>query len=207
MANAGEVVADDAHYALTGPLLERHRRQQAARGRNRSERWDGTWTAAVVTASRRPASERAAFRHAAERLKLAELRDGVWVRPGDVPATDGRAGEVVGSQATWWRGILPDAPGELVAAFDLDTWAAGAENLIEEMRSWQPALDAHRTDALGETFVIAAAVLRHLVADPQLPAELLPAEWPGERLRATFDTFDAAFKATWRAWYRSFTDD
>lgn len=204
MASSGEVVADDAHYALRGPLLERHRRQQAARAPRSVERWDGTWTVAVVTAARRPAGDRSAFRDAARRLKLAELRDGVWVRPGPLPDDGGPSRIVLDEQATWLHDVRPDQPDQLVDAFDLAAWAGEARTLVEEMQAWQPSLDGHRTDALGETFVIAAAVLRHLVADPELPTELLPPDWPGGHLRRVFDRFDAAFKATWRAWHRTF---
>lgn len=204
MAAAGEVVADDAHYALTGPLLDRHARQQAAR-RPASHAWDGTWVVAVVTADRRSAAERVAFRDAARRLKLAEVREGVWARPDDLdPARAPDARRAVDEHATWLRGVEPDDPTVLVAAFDMDAWADDARALIAEMTMSQADLDARRTDVLGETFVVAASVLRHLVADPELPAALLPDDWPGADLRAVFDRFDTAFKATWRSWHRSF---
>lgn len=41
---------------------------------------------------------------------------------------------------------------------------------------------------------MSAAVLRHLLADPLLPAELLPADWPGTRLRARYDDFDRDYR-------------
>jgi phenylacetic acid degradation operon negative regulatory protein len=46
-------------------------------------------------------------------------------------------------------------------------------------------------------------VLRHLQADPLLPAELLPARWPGSALRADYDRYDAAYRSTLRAWFRA----
>lgn len=204
MAANGEVVADDAHYALAGDLLDRHARQQSARSRQTST-WDGTWIAAIVTAERRSAQDRAAFRDAAGRLKLAEIREGLWMRPdnrgGDAPPA---AHAVVDAQAAWLRGARPDQPEALVGAFGIDGWASDAEGLIGELERWQPALDDRRTDVLGETFVIAADVLRHLVADPELPDALAPEDWPAARLRERFDRFDHAFKETWRTWHRSF---
>lgn len=204
MAAAGEVVADDAHYALAGPLLDRHRRQQAARHPERPP-WDGTWVLALVTAQRRSAPDRAAFRDAARRLKLAEVRGGVWSRPDDLDRFPGRRGPqaTVDAQASWVRGARPDDIGPFVDAFGVHGWAATARSLIEEMDRGRAAL-AHGADALPTTFVTSAAVLRHLVADPTLPPELLPADWPGDRLRADYDGFDAAFKATWRDWFRTF---
>lgn len=206
MAANGEVVADDAHYALAGDLLDRHSRQQSARAR-RPSTWDGTWVAAVVTADRRDAQERAAFRDAGRRLKLAEIREGLWMRPDnrdDESPTPARM--VVDEQATWLRGVRPDDPDALVGAFGIDEWAAYAEGLVGELERWQAALDDRRTDVLGETFVIAADVLRHLVADPELPDALVPDDWPADRLRDRFDRFDHAFKETWRTWHRSFQD-
>ena len=40
-------------------------------------------------------------------------------------------------------------------------------------------------------FVMAAAMVRHLLTDPVLPDELLPAQWPGARLRAAYNDFAA----------------
>jgi phenylacetic acid degradation operon negative regulatory protein len=39
--------------------------------------------------------------------------------------------------------------------------------------------------------VAAAAIVRHLLTDPTLPAELLPADWPGAGLRAAYHDFAA----------------
>jgi len=40
-------------------------------------------------------------------------------------------------------------------------------------------------------FVVAAAIVRHLLTDPVLPDELLPADWPGTRLRTNYNDFAA----------------
>ncbi|NKE28905.1 PaaX domain-containing protein, C- domain protein, partial [Mycobacterium tuberculosis] len=37
-----------------------------------------------------------------------------------------------------------------------------------------------------------AAMVRHLLTDPMLPAELLPADWPGAGLRAAYHDFATA---------------
>ena len=212
MAAAGEVRADDGHYVLAGPLLDRHARQRAARRTDRSagREWDGTWILAVVRPEPRPATDRASFRAAARRLHLAEVREGVWARPHDFdpddpddPSTD--AG-IIGEQAIWVRGARPDDVDPFVAAFDLDRWAEQARALIREMSVSQPALDARDTAVVAETFVTSAAVLRHLLADPTLPSHVNPDDWPASQLRDRFDRFDAAFKATWRAWYGSFRE-
>lgn len=207
MTAAGEVEPDDGDYRLSGPLLERHERQRRARRRDPlpESGWDGSWVLAIVTTERRPAADRASFREAARRLRLAEVREGVWARPDDGTVDDRSAAYgVVAGQATWVRGARPDGVAPFVAAFDLAGWATVAEGLIAEMRGAQPDLDERRAAAVSTTFVTSAAVLRHLLADPALPAELLPADWPGSALREAFDRFDDAFKETWRSWYRSF---
>ena len=206
MAAAGEVVAHDGRYTLAGDLLARHGRQQAAR-HPRSAEWDGTWILALVTPDRRSAPARASFRDAAERLGLAEVREGVWARPDDLdPARAPADRAVVDAQVVWVHGARPDDREPFVQAFALERWAAVARDLLDEMETAQPDLDRHDVSALGDTFVISAAVLRHLVADPALPASLLPADWPGPALRARYERFEQTFKATWRAWYRSFRD-
>jgi phenylacetic acid degradation operon negative regulatory protein len=63
-------------------------------------------------------------------------------------------------------------------------------------------LDDGDLSGLGDAFVLAAAALRHLLADPLLPDELLPDDWPGPSFRADDARFDRTFTAAWRAWYR-----
>ena len=208
MAAAGEVEAEDGHYVLAGSLLDRHARQRRARRPAPRLRWDGSWVLVVVTGERRPAGDRAAFRAAARRLGLAEVREGVWARPDDRRADPGSAdGAVVAAQAAWIHRAEPVDLTPFLEPFDLAGWAAVARDLVTEMRAALPALEDRRHDVVADTFVVAAAVLRHLVADPALPEPVLPPDWPGEELRTTFERFDGAFKATWAAWFRSFRAD
>jgi phenylacetic acid degradation operon negative regulatory protein len=64
------------------------------------------------------------------------------------------------------------------------------------------ALPPKGPEELAPGFELSAAVLRHLQADPLLPAELLPATWPGARLRQVYDEWDARYRATLRTWSR-----
>ena len=204
MAAAGDVDADGTGYRLAGSLLDRHARQQSARDAT-PRAWDGTWELAVVADGRRPAAERARLRDATRRLRLAEVREGVWARPDNLdPSRSPSEREVVAAQCLLVRGARPDDPAAFVAGFDPDRWAATARDLLGAMAAAQDALDRRDPAALAETFHMDAAVVRHLVADPALPAELEPAEWPARALRDAFARFDDGFKATWRAWYRAF---
>jgi phenylacetic acid degradation operon negative regulatory protein len=187
MVAAGELTQSNGDYALTARLLARQARQDASRAPEVRE-WSGDWEIAVVTADRRPPTERTAFRQTMTALRLAELREGTWLRPANLARPlDGFAG----TDCVVMTGRPLGEPDELVAAlWDLTEWAARARLLHK-------ALDA--ADALPERFILAAAVLRHFVADPLLPPELLPPEWPGDALRARYEDFDAAFQSVLRA--------
>jgi phenylacetic acid degradation operon negative regulatory protein len=64
-------------------------------------------------------------------------------------------------------------------------------------------LTPDRAEALAPGFELSAAVLRHLQGDPLLPEELLPAGWPGARLRADYDRWDVRYRTTLRDWSRA----
>ncbi|HEX4902514.1 MAG TPA: PaaX family transcriptional regulator C-terminal domain-containing protein [Acidimicrobiales bacterium] len=206
MAGAGDVQADGDGYRLAGALLERHARQQSARVPV-PRPWEGTWVLAVVAADRRPAAERARLREAARRLRLAEVREGCWARPDNLdPERAPAERAVLDAQCLLVRGARPDDPGPFVAAFDTGAWADAARDLLRQMEGVRPRLDRLDVDVLGDAFLLDAAVVRHLLADPVLPAELAPSGWPDRELRAAFEGFDAGFKATWRAWFQAFRD-
>lgn len=194
MAAAGEVVAEDGRYRLTGRLLDRQRRQDEGR-RPRLRPWDGRWRMAVVTGSRRTAADRADLRAALGRMRLAELREGTWLRPDNLDlAPTGLAAE----HCTWLVAD-PDAPLDPGELWDLGRWATEARGLLDELA----AVTLEDAGDLAPGFVTAAAVLRHLAADPLLPVELLPAGWPGEELRARYDRWDRSYRALLAAWHRS----
>lgn len=183
MAAAGEVVAvGDGRYRLAGRLLQRQVRQDSAR-RPALRPWKGDWVVAVVPAGSRSAEARNELRARMQELRMGELRDGVWTRPDNLAVA-----RVEG--CTWFTG-RPDEDDRSVAEalWDLDGWARRARDLIRRMR---------QTDELASGFVLSAAVLRHFNADPSLPPELVPRTWPGDRLRAAYDRFDADFRRRWR---------
>jgi phenylacetic acid degradation operon negative regulatory protein len=194
MVAAGELEATgDAAYRLAGHLLERQARQDVSR-RPPQRRWRDGWHVAVVVADRRSAADRTELRSVLRRARFGELREGVWTRPdnlGDHPATAG---------CTWAAATWDEAPLHL---WDLGGWAARAADLETAMAHDRRRLEGEGVAALADAFVLSAAVLRHLQADPLLPAELLPAGWPGGGLRAAYDGFDETFTSVWREWHRS----
>lgn len=199
MVADGELATDDGWYELAGPLLDRKRRVDDSHAALRRP-WDGTWELAVVAAERRPAAERTALRTAARALHLAEVREGVWGRPdnldpGRLPAS--RA--VLDAQTVRFTQAV--GPGDLAGRlFDLDGWAGAARALLARLDGAAAAAGAGGPAALAEGFLLEVAVVGHLQADPLLPDELLPPDWPGDRLRSAYAEHDRAYKRRLAAW-------
>lgn len=205
MVAAGDATRDDdGWYELTGELAERQRRQEASRSATTLE-WSGAWTQAVVEPGGRSAADRAALRRAMGRLRMAELRDGVWLRPDNLPMDDDRteSRRVVAPFTRWFR-VHPDDDSDLATRlWDLPSWAEHGFDLRREMVRLLERLDAGDVDALAPGFVLSAAVLRHFNADPLLPRELLDRRWPGDALRADYERYDRAYKDLLAGWLRS----
>jgi phenylacetic acid degradation operon negative regulatory protein len=198
MVAAGELTADDGSYRLVGPrLLERQARQSASR-RAMRHRWHGGWLMAIVVQERRDAGARADLRAALESARLAELREGVWLRPDNVDVV---WPDVVRDQCTIVHARDVD-PSLVDRLWDQAAWAATAGDLRAAIAELVGPLERGDTAALAEGFVVSATVLRHFQADPLLPEELLPPGWPGSALRSEYDRFDAAYRAVLREWFR-----
>ena len=178
MVGVGDLVRSHDGYRLSDRLLARQRRQDAALHPVTRE-WDGTWLTVAVTAVGADARARATLRLALQRNRFAELREGVWLRP------DNLAEEVPAEAAGLVRVLRArdDAPADLAATlWDLPGWSQAGRRLLREM---------DRAGGVPERFAVAAAMVRHLLTDPVLPAELLPADWPADELRAAYAAFAA----------------
>ena len=201
MVAAGELVADDGRYALAGQLLERRERFDTGPAKRRA--WDGSWELAVVIAERRPAIERQELREAAAALHLAELREGVWVRPDNLQRE--RLPErqaVVDAQCARFVTASLRGDREALAArlFDLDTWAARARTLIEALDGAAGLPAELGPGDLADGFRVSIAVVRHLAVDPLLPDELLPPGWPGDALRRRYSDYHTVYDQRMAEW-------
>ncbi|MFI2435416.1 PaaX family transcriptional regulator C-terminal domain-containing protein [Streptomyces sp. NPDC018693] len=180
MVAVGDLRRTDGVHGLSDRLLERRRRQDDA-VHPHTRAWSGDWETVVVTATGRGPTERADLRARLTSLRLAELREGVWLRPANLarPLPTGSLAEVARCLTA-----RPEGPArELAAAlWPLDEWAATARALLDHTaRAATPA----------DRFTAFAAVVRHLLADPVLPPDLLPADWPGPGLRAAYTAYQA----------------
>ena len=195
MVAGGEATSDGTgRYRLAGHLAARQSRQSASRA-GATAPYDGEWWLAVVTTTGSSAEVRSARRRTLAYRRLAELREGVWMRPAnlEVQLPDPLDGEIE---------LMTALPGDPVALthrlWDLTAWSARAQNLLRELQALAP----DGPEALAPGFELSAAVLRHLQADPLLPPALLPTDWPGTALRATYDQWDARYRTTLRDWSR-----
>lgn len=182
MVTAGDLVRSEDGYRLSDRLLARqHRQDDAIAPRRRA--WDGTWTMLVITTVGTDARTRAQLRNIMQNNRFGELREGVWMRPANVDLE-------LGPEITEKVRILQarDAePAELAARlWDLPGWATTGHELLNGM--------AEAADVPGR-FVVAAAMVRHLLTDPVLPDDLLAADWPGAELRAAYQDFAAELVA------------
>lgn len=206
MVSNGDVTTDgDGWYALTAELASRGVRQQQSR-LARTREWSGRWSIAVVAPGSRPARERAALRRAMERSRLAELREGVWLRPDNLSEPVG-PGSVVDERSVchWFLGdpLLVGGRGDddlAAELWDLDGWATVAAGLRRSMHDLIDRIEAGDPQSLAPGFVLSAAVLRHFLADPLLPRELTPRSWPGPALRADYERYDRAYRTLLRDW-------
>ena len=198
MVSNGELNGDEGSYALAGRLLERRERvDEASRIDDAARGWDGTWELAVVSLERRSASDRVELRKAAVALHLAELREGVWIRPDNLdPQRFSSFRAVLDQQCIHFHGAATDITADKVRSlFSLGEWADDAGVLIDAMDA---TLNASKRDESTESFTyefaLSIAVVRHLQLDPLLPVEFTGDHWPGNALRGTYRRFDHAFK-------------
>jgi phenylacetic acid degradation operon negative regulatory protein len=196
MLAAGEATSDGAgRYRLAGHLAARQTRQSASRAGITTD-YDGSWWLAVVTTTGSIAEVRSARRRELSFARLAELREGVWMRPANVGVS---LPESLDEDVELMRAVPHDADDLAGRLWDLAGWSMHARELLAALHAIAP----EGPEALAPGFELSAAVLRHLQADPLLPVQLQPANWPGPGLRETYDGWDARYRATLNSWSRA----
>lgn len=178
MVGSGDLIRSADGYRLSNRLLARQRRQDEAVD-PQIKRWRGHWITLVITSVGNDARTRSALRTALQRTRFAELREGLWLRPDNLDIElDPEVRPMLRMLTARDR-----QPAELASQlWDLTGWAKTGAELLDAMTD---------ADTVPDRFVIAAAIVRHLLTDPVLPAELLPTDWPGHRLRAAYTDFAA----------------
>ena len=145
----------------------------ASRSRRRASpraaaRGGGRGGAAVVVADARPAPMRTETRAALRRARLAEWREGVWLRPDNIDLDE--------SPHCEWLDARPDADPVALAArlFAPARWRTGADRLVAELQATTGRLAADPEGALAPAFLAGAAAVRHVRARSAPPRRARP---------------------------------
>ncbi|CAB4717548.1 unannotated protein [freshwater metagenome] len=170
-----ELRREDSTYFLGSRLLARYERQEQHAA---EVAWDGSWEMAVVTATSRPGGERASLRDALARQRLAELREGVWMRPANLGRAPAYADAAV---LRTFRATPHEDPASLAASlWDLPGWAAETHARLALLET---------TTEPAARLAVAAHLVRHLADDPLLPTELWPSGWPSQHAREVYAAY------------------
>lgn len=178
MVGAGDLVRSEDGYRLSDRLLTRQRRQDDAID-PRLREYDGQWLTLVITSVGTDARTRASLRNTLQQHRFGELREGVWIRPDNL---DQALPQEITDRVRVLRSRDQHPAGLAAMLWDLPGWRRSGEELLAEI--------AAAKDIPGR-FVAAAGIVRHLLADPVLPDELLPDNWPGAELRKAYNDFAA----------------
>jgi phenylacetic acid degradation operon negative regulatory protein len=155
--------------------------------------WWGRWTVAVFSIPEEQRDLRHVLRTRLRWLGLASLYDGVWISPHDrVEQVSVVLKELGVANATVFVGeIGPDNPpgGDPLRAWDLAELRRLYDQLINDYAALRIRCRTGQVTA-AEALVARTALMdtwRNFPnLDPDLPPELLPADWPRARARETF---------------------
>lgn len=180
LVSGGDLTRTREGFQLSEPLRERRQRvlhevEQATRP------WKGDWEIVVVVGSGRDPGERASLRARLSRLRLGELREGVWLRPANLT----RPLDLQDAPVEVMGGEPGRDPGEFLASlWDLPGWEAESGRLLALMDVAEGSV---------ERFTVATAIVRHLLKDPVLPPELRPDPWSADRVHTMWQVYQQEF--------------
>jgi phenylacetic acid degradation operon negative regulatory protein len=153
--------------------------------------WDGRWTLVCFSVPEAERRLRHVLRTRLSWLGFTPLYDGVWVSPHrPIDAIRQELTQLGVERVSVFVGETPDLQAdEVVEAWDLAELRGQYAAFIDEFRE---LLDRVRVGSVGtaEALVVRTRVMddwRRLPAlDPDLPEQLLPADWPRSAARAVF---------------------
>jgi phenylacetic acid degradation operon negative regulatory protein len=182
-------LAEGPGYALTPKAVRRIDDALARIYRTRSEEWDGRWHVLVISrVADRAARDR--LRDALAFLGYAPLDDTTWIAPHPSAEVDGLlAAEGVRAER-FTAEHDGDSVGLVQRLWDLEglgrsyeRWLAEAEGLAGEA-----GFEADDETAFAVRSRLLHEWRKFLFRDPGLPRVLLPADWPGDKAAAFFDS-------------------
>lgn len=205
---AEDLTFGDGVYCLGPRLVARQALQDAGRKPHHSP-WSGEWVTAITTRDQRSVADRRTFRSSMQHHRFGELRPDIWMRPTDQPLVG--TGDTVSAVPPT---PVPDVlftvgpvigmddvalTGRLWPLSELDRRAQELLTMLD--KGWS-GLDGGPLDVLPDAFTTSAAVVRHLLSEPMLPAELQPDTWHADELRTTYDRFEHRLQERLREFFR-----
>jgi phenylacetic acid degradation operon negative regulatory protein len=188
-------VAAAPGYRATPRAIDRLTEAASRIYRRVPEPWDGRWRIVFVDfPSDRGARGR--LRQELTYLGYAEHAPGVWLCPYDRPEVDDVVARAGGGSRHALAVELDLDPlhawdlGALAASYAM--WADAADTLV---RRELAAHDEEDEAAFAARFQLVHEWRKFLFADPGLPGELLPPDWPGEQAADLFTSEASRLKA------------
>ncbi|MEV5323116.1 PaaX family transcriptional regulator C-terminal domain-containing protein [Nonomuraea sp. NPDC052634] len=182
------------YYRLTdqaAAVLQEGRRRIMSFGLEQGP-WDGRWVMAAFSISEEQRDLRHTLRARLRWLGFAPLYDGLWVSPrADADGAAAVLAELEIPMATVFRAEALGLPGMRAPqqAWDFDALRRAYDDFIAR---YEPLLDRVRRGTVGASEALVARTglmdtWRTFPShDPDLPAELLPADWPRAAARDLF---------------------
>jgi phenylacetic acid degradation operon negative regulatory protein len=181
-------------YALT-PRATRRLDEAAHRiYRDDLATWDGRWHIVIIERVR-DRTRRERVRAGLAYLGYAPLDEAAWISPRPSPELDALLDAERLRAERFWSAYDGDALALVARAWDLNGLGRAYERWLAEAQELVPPAAGAGDRLPGETAFAVRSRLVHewrkfLFRDPQLPAALLPPDWPGTKAAQFFD--DAA---------------
>lgn len=181
-----------AGYALTPRAVRRLDEAAERIYRRGAPSWDGQWHV-IVTAPVRDRARRERLRAALGYLGYAAIGDATWISPRPSAELESLLQTERVRAERFTSRYDGDAAGLLARAWDLDGLAHAYTGWLAVAAGLTAGLGPQSTDE--EVFAARSRLVhewrKFLFTDPGLPAQLLPARWPGHRAAGLFETESA----------------
>lgn len=170
------------------PLLMDTFRKTVLFGAGEQRDWDGHWTLVAFSVPESQRQLRHAIRSRLRWVGCAALYDGLYCSPWDVQdlLVEMLEDLGVGSATVMRATVHPDSSTQPISAWDLDELR---DKYLDFEAEFTPVVDAiHRGEITASDAIINRTKVMDrwwslAIAEPELPAPLLPEDWPRRRAR------------------------
>lgn len=183
------------YYGIPGDIVanQRLRLARAVTFGSDYEDWDGHWTVVSFSIPESDRDVRRLLRNGLKNMAFGDLQDGLWISPYDRRADAVELLDELGvaqghvMRATW---MMRDGDRNAIEeAFELSELATEYEAFITEYEPKLAGAAAEKIDR-REALLLRTKLtndwLAFRLSDPELPADLLPEDWPRPRARQVF---------------------